>query len=55
MRALVILSLVALSACASSTASTGRPEAETVRIGGPEGGNLRRTSSSFSHHSPDSV
>jgi hypothetical protein len=43
MRAVVVLSLISLSACASSGASTSRPD-ETVRINGAGGGNLTLTS-----------
>ena len=45
MRALHLLSLAALSACASSTAGTGARESETMRIAGVQGGELRITSS----------
>ena len=44
MRAVVLLSLAALSACASSTPGTARPETESVRIGGAERNNMRMTS-----------
>lgn len=44
MRMLHLLALAALSACASSTVNTGAREAETVRIGGRQGGQLRVTS-----------
>ena len=44
MRVVVLLSLAALSACASSTPGTARPETESVRIGGAERNNMRMTS-----------
>ena len=49
MRAAYLLSLAALSACASSTVNTGSREAETVRIAGSQGGQLRVTSSAQAH------
>jgi hypothetical protein len=49
MRTLGVLSLIALSACASSGGSTSRPD-ETVRIvGGGGGGNLKITSNQYAH------
>lgn len=44
MRTMHLLSIAALSACASSTVNTGAREAETVRIAGGQGGELRLTS-----------
>ena len=44
MRTLHLLALASLSACASSTVHTGAREAETVRIAGSQGGQLRVTS-----------
>lgn len=52
MRALVLVSLAALSACASGGSTPGRPESETVRIGGPGGTNLKLTALSQSSVTP---
>ena len=52
MRTLWILSLAAVSACASTTTTVGRPETESVRIGSAESGNLRLTSITQANVSP---
>jgi hypothetical protein len=44
MRALIVLSLAAVSACASSTAGSTRPETESIRVGSAGKDNLRLTS-----------
>jgi hypothetical protein len=48
MRALGALSLIALSACASSGNASSRPD-ETVRIVGTGGGNVTLTSNTYAH------
>jgi hypothetical protein len=48
MRVFGVLSLIALSACASSGGASTRPD-ETVRINGAGGGNLKLTSNTYSH------
>jgi len=48
MRALRVLSLIALSACASSGTSSSRPD-ETVRIVGGGTSNLKITSNQYAH------
>ena len=48
MRALAVLSLIALSACASSGGSSSRPD-ETVRINGAGSSNLKLTSNTYGH------
>ena len=48
MRVLAVLSLIALSACASSGGSSSRPD-ETVRINGAGSSNLTLTSNTYAH------
>jgi len=48
MRVLGVLSLIALSACASSGSSSSRPD-ETVRINGAGSSNLKLTSNTYGH------
>jgi len=48
MRVLGVLSLIALSACASSGTSSARPD-ETVRINGAGSSNLKLTSNTYAH------